>query len=1148
LIVSEKIRGVDTSLKDIKTLEQFKAIIEWLQAPDPSVNHNRAYEKHGAGTCQWLYSDTRFLRWRSSPNDFIWLFGPSGCGKTVLSSTIIENLIKHDSRPVIFFYFDFNDQNKQYFENMVRSFLVQLYHRSPVAQSVIQSLHTSHADGSQQPSITRMESTLTAILEQLGGCKVVIDALDESKTRDRVVRWCKDMHALHDEVLALTIDFLESDLQRSPPFFHFSYPKVSPSGHECCALYIAAAEGLVRSCRYLIQRELASARLLTQHDDSTVESAIDAKNARPKDEHEIEHIVNDVSTAAPSDVLQFRLDNALVTASLRGHDVIVRDLLHYGAAANAIDQLNFQTPSGGSALLATAEYGHLEIVKMLVKAGASINHFVPGIFGTPLYAASKLGHHSVVEFLIEQKADPNILCGTCGNALLAAVQGDHADTVKALIACGADVNIVPWTPDLPTPLIEEEPENSIAWFNNPTLRFADQYGLGLNTVQALTLFTEMTTTCALVDMGADLESLVKAAMMRTAMSCGHGFSPLQSASSSGRLDIVEALIRAGAEINANGYHGTAFALAVQNGHDDIVDFLLDRANVNLKRSVFLDGLDWSSLESAVAKKQAATVEKILNHGAVITDSILALAANVPGNADVVKLPIDVKANADGRDIFGRTALQNAAVIGQETTVEMLLRYGACVDAPGPDADSMHFSKAGAIKHAILVRRIEIDIQADGLEYGTALQAAVYRGYRALVQILLAYGASIDTPGPKGDALTVAAGLGSLDMVELLIMSDKSVDHPSKGSTALITAAKKGHVDIVTKLLSWGVPPDIVGSNGTALNEAAGHGHEDVIRALLAGGADMNNDEGNGLTPLHIAVKEGLTDTVRLLLENNADVNKTKNRGSALGSAVESGEEEIVNLLLIKGALVEGNEGPQFLSPVQAAVFKGYEWIAEALLDAGADPNALDEAGLSPSPLRYACQVDREDIARLLLERGADVNACDQRYSLTPIQFCCAMGYESLVHTLVAFNADIDAPHPDGCALDRAVDKGHLSIVTYLLDHGANPNIDIERGNALQTAAFRGDVAMANLLLDHGADIDHSCGDTCPGWNHSALYQAVAEDHAGVTRLLVRRGARFAVAIDDATRSGDEVIMETLLALKAVSEIPGNRLVVEESLI
>jgi ABC-type glutathione transport system ATPase component len=145
------------------------------------------------------------VRWILSPNDFIWLYGLSGCGKTVLSSAIIESLIEHDTRPVIFFYFDFNDQNKQYFENMIRSFLSQLYNKSPVARSLIQSLHTSHADGSQQPSITRMEKTLTAILEQVGYCKIIIDALDESQTIDRVVQWCKDMHALDTVEVGLLV-------------------------------------------------------------------------------------------------------------------------------------------------------------------------------------------------------------------------------------------------------------------------------------------------------------------------------------------------------------------------------------------------------------------------------------------------------------------------------------------------------------------------------------------------------------------------------------------------------------------------------------------------------------------------------------------------------------------------------------------------------------------------------------------------------------------------------------------------------------------------------------------------------------------------------------------------------------------------------
>jgi hypothetical protein len=164
---------------------------------------------------------------------------------------------------------------------------------------------------------------------------------------------------------------------------------------------------------------------------------------------------------------------------------------------------------------------------------------------------------------------------------------------------------------------------------------------------------------------------------------------------------------------------------------------------------------------------------------------------------------------------------------------------------------------------------------------------------------------------------------------------------------------------------------------------------------------------------------------------------------------------------------------------------------------------------------------------------ASLNGHDDIVRDLPIQFCCSMGYESLVHTLVSFNAAIDAPCPKVCALDRAANKGHLSIVTYLLDHGADPNFDNEFGTLLQDAAYTGDVAMVTVLLDHGAVIDHSCRETCPGRGICALLQAVAMDHEDIVELLLSRGASLEVAIDDAVRMGDEVIMEKMLALRPV---------------
>ncbi|CAD0115025.1 unnamed protein product [Aureobasidium uvarum] len=509
-----------------------------------------------------------------------------------------------------------------------------------------------------------------------------------------------------------------------------------------------------------------------------------------------------------------------------------------------------------------------------------------------------------------------------------------------------------------------------------------------------------------------MDSFLLATVARLAFKYGHGFSSLQSASASGQFDLVRTLVEAGAEVNAVGYHGTAFALAVQNGHEDIVDFLLDRADVDLKRAVFLDGLDWTPLELAATKRQVAIVRKILSRGAIISDSALALAAAIPDNDDTVRLLVEAKA-PDKRVMFGQTALHNAAVLGQETAVEMLLRYGACGDAPGPDTtNSIHFARAGVIKHAMLVRGVGIDVQADGDEYSTALQAAVHRGHYGVVQILLDYGASVNAPGPQGDALRVAAFSGSLPMVEMLLLSKNCTIKDESRIIAWRIAAKEGHFDVVERLLCYQIPLDIAGPDASATKGAS-------------------------------------------------------------------------NI-----------------------------------------PNSLNGV----SPLRWACHINSTALARLLPANGADVNARDSS-DLTPPQYCSAMGHADLVSTLLSHKADIEAPHHQGSALIRAIDKGHFSIVTDLLNHDANADEINSKETPLIVAATKGDVRIVTLLLDHGVTIDRSCS----GGARCALYQSLANENEEITRLLLSRGADVSVAIKDARKANDYKVLEKLQALEPVDE-------------
>ncbi|KAG5677884.1 hypothetical protein PVAND_007601 [Polypedilum vanderplanki] len=94
---------------------------------------------------------------------------------------------------------------------------------------------------------------------------------------------------------------------------------------------------------------------------------------------------------------------------------------------------------GGSALWIAAGSGHLNIVKMLVKHGANVNHCTD-TNSTPLRAACFDGRLDIVQYLVNHNADlnlPNIYNNTC--LMISSYRG-HDDVVEFLLKNGAQVN------------------------------------------------------------------------------------------------------------------------------------------------------------------------------------------------------------------------------------------------------------------------------------------------------------------------------------------------------------------------------------------------------------------------------------------------------------------------------------------------------------------------------------------------------------------------------------------------------------------------------------------------------------------------------------------------------------------------------------
>lgn len=94
---------------------------------------------------------------------------------------------------------------------------------------------------------------------------------------------------------------------------------------------------------------------------------------------------------------------------------------------------------GGSAIWIAAGSGHLNIVKMLVKHGANVNHCTD-TNSTPLRAACFDGRLDIVQYLVNHNADinlPNIYNNTC--LMISSYKG-QTDCVEFLLKNGANVN------------------------------------------------------------------------------------------------------------------------------------------------------------------------------------------------------------------------------------------------------------------------------------------------------------------------------------------------------------------------------------------------------------------------------------------------------------------------------------------------------------------------------------------------------------------------------------------------------------------------------------------------------------------------------------------------------------------------------------
>ena len=172
------------TVKHLGFEERQGKVERWLSPPDPSTNHNKALQQRHEGSGLWFLQSDAFAKWRTQRNSFLWLNGIPGCGKTILSSAVIKELDNTlPSEPLLYFYFTFNDTSKQTLESMVRSLITQLYYKRRDTWSELDSLFSSCQNGHRQATCESLCKALLHMIEQAKEVWLVLDALDECRTR-----------------------------------------------------------------------------------------------------------------------------------------------------------------------------------------------------------------------------------------------------------------------------------------------------------------------------------------------------------------------------------------------------------------------------------------------------------------------------------------------------------------------------------------------------------------------------------------------------------------------------------------------------------------------------------------------------------------------------------------------------------------------------------------------------------------------------------------------------------------------------------------------------------------------------------------------------------------------------------------------------
>lgn len=402
-----------------------------------------------------------------------------------------------------------------------------------------------------------------------------------------------------------------------------------------------------------------------------------------------------------------------------------------------------------------------------------------------------------------------------------------------------------------------------------------------------------------------------------------GTTALHWAVYNGNLELVHALIAAGANVNArNDYGSSPMSEAGVIGHAAIIEALLE-AGADVE-SPTLEGQ--TALMSVVMTPHVDAAKLLLRHGAnpnafeTWRGQTALMFASHQSQPAMVKLLIEAGAQVDAvskledwprqvtneprpqsRPLGGFTALLFAAREGCAACAAELVKGGADLNLVDPNGITPLLM--ATLNARWDVAKVLVEAGADVDRWDTWGRAPLYStvDYNTVPRGGRPDRPSLDATTPVEVARLLLEAGANPDMQLKMFPPYRSLGNDrggdsmlTTGTTPLLRAAKAGDLAMVELLLEFGAMPDLENWLGlTPLMASSGLGSTTLdlrakfrdegrgiatARLLLDAGADIGRTDEQGRTTLFGAVQWGWLDYVRFALDNGVAVNHEDSRG------------------------------------------------------------------------------------------------------------------------------------------------------------------------------------------------------------------------------------------------------------------------------